>query len=159
MNKSDTEPRPSLVPRLIALAGLAHRAMTLGVRGLVVDEAKRVLLVRHTYVSGWFLPGGGVEGGETLTASLARELAEEGNIEILGAPLLHGIYFNRSTSPRDHVALYIVRDFRQTAPHVPNREIAESRFFAVDALPQATTRATRARIDEALFGAAISAYW
>lgn len=159
MNKSKREPRSRLAPRLIAFAGLAHRAMTLGVRGLVVDEARQVLLVRHTYVAGWFLPGGGVEGGETLTQSLTRELAEEGNIEILGAPLLHGIYFNRSTSPRDHVALYIVRDFRQTAPHVPDREIEEARFFAADALPEATTRATRARIDEALYGAPASAYW
>jgi ADP-ribose pyrophosphatase YjhB (NUDIX family) len=148
-----------LVPRLITFAGLAHRAMTLGVRGLVVDEARQVLLVRHTYVSGWFLPGGGVEGGETLTRSLERELAEEGNIEILGAPLLHGIYLNRATSSRDHVALYLVRNFRQTAPYTPNREIAEARFFSADALPEGTTRATRARIDEALFGAAVSAYW
>lgn len=159
MKKFVEEPRSGLLPRLIAFAGLAHRAMTLGVRGLVVDGAQQVLLVRHTYVAGWFLPGGGVEGGETLSESLARELAEEGNIEILGAPLLQGVYFNRSTSPRDHVALYVVRHFRQTAPHVPDHEIAEARFFPANVLPEATTRATRARIDEALFGAPASAYW
>ncbi|HYA80671.1 MAG TPA: NUDIX domain-containing protein [Methylocystis sp.] len=133
--------------------------MTLGVRGLVVDAGGRVFLVRHTYIQGWFLPGGGVERGETLEQSLARELVEEGNIEILGTPLLHGVYLNRATSPRDHVALYVVRDFRQIAPHTPDNEIAESGFFAPDALPLGATRSTRARIAEALAGAPLSAYW
>src|SRR5262245_33676913 len=46
------------------------RAMTLGVRALVVDEQGRVFLVRHSYVSGWHLPGGGVEAGETLAQAV-----------------------------------------------------------------------------------------
>lgn len=159
MNDPDKDLRSKFVTRLITYAGLLRRPMTLGVRGLVVDEAGRVFLVRHTYVEGWFLPGGGVERGETLDQSLARELAEEGNIEILGAPLLHGIYLNRATSPRDHVALYVVRDFRQTAPHTPDNEIAEAGFFAPSALPEGATRSTKARIAEALGGAPVSAYW
>ncbi|HYV61483.1 MAG TPA: NUDIX domain-containing protein, partial [Bryobacteraceae bacterium] len=42
------------------------RPMTLGVRALVVDGSGCILLVKHSYVSGWHLPGGGVEAGETL---------------------------------------------------------------------------------------------
>ncbi len=133
--------------------------MTLGVRGLVIDEAGKVLLVRHTYVNGYYLPGGGVEGGETLEQAMTRELSEEGNIVLDGSPPLHGIYLNRSASPRDHVALYVVREFRQVAPHVPDREIAEAGFFSLDALPKGTTRATRARLDEVLKGAPVSPYW
>ena len=41
------------------------RGMTLGVRAVVIDANDRVFLVRHTYVSGWYLPGGGVEVGQT----------------------------------------------------------------------------------------------
>ena len=59
------------------------RGVTLGVRGLVIDKDQRIFLVTHTYAPGWQLPGGGVEPGETMAEALARELVEEGNIEIL----------------------------------------------------------------------------
>ena len=84
------------------------RAMTLGVRALVIDEEGRVFLVKHSYVSGWHLPGGGVEAGETIGEALARELQEEGNIEMTTPPQLHGLFFNDRDSRRDHVALFVV---------------------------------------------------
>src|ERR1700744_583683 len=37
------------------------RGMTLGVRAIVVDGEGKVFLVKHSYVAGWHLPGGGVE--------------------------------------------------------------------------------------------------
>jgi ADP-ribose pyrophosphatase YjhB (NUDIX family) len=135
------------------------RAMTLGVRALVIDEEGRIFLVKHSYVSGWHLPGGGVEAGETLSQALARELREEGNIEIMAPPLLHGLFFNSRASRRDHVAVFVVRDFRQSAAPVPDREIIEHGFFAVDALPNDTTAATRARIIEVLGDAPMSERW
>jgi 8-oxo-dGTP pyrophosphatase MutT (NUDIX family) len=135
------------------------RAMTLGVRALVVDENGRVFLVKHSYVSGWHLPGGGVEAGETLMQAIARELHEEGNIEVTAPPQLHGIFFNDRASRRDHVALFVVRGFRQTAAPVPDREIVAHGFFALDALPDDTTASTRARIIEVLGGAPVSERW
>jgi ADP-ribose pyrophosphatase YjhB (NUDIX family) len=135
------------------------RAMTLGVRALIIDEEGRIFLVKHSYVSGWHLPGGGVEAGETLGEALARELREEGNIEIRAPPRLHGLFFNNRASRRDHVALFIVRAFRQSAAPVPDREIVAHGFFAPDALPNDTTAATRARIIEVLGGAPLSERW
>ena len=92
------------------------RGMTLGVRAVVLDGDDRVFLVKHSYVSGWHLPGGGVEAGETLREALQRELFEEGRIEISGEPALHGLFLNSHVSPRDHVAVYLVRHFTQECP-------------------------------------------
>jgi ADP-ribose pyrophosphatase YjhB (NUDIX family) len=135
------------------------RGLTLGVRGLVIDADGKVFLIEHIYVAGWHLPGGGVETGETLLAALTRELFEEGNIELTGAPELFGVYFNGRSSRRDHVALYVVRSFRQSAPPQPNREIVAHGFFARDALPEGTTQGTRARLDEVFGGHAAAEFW
>jgi ADP-ribose pyrophosphatase YjhB (NUDIX family) len=135
------------------------RGLTLGVRGLIFDGEGRVFLVKHSYISGWHLPGGGVETGETLMAALERELREEGNIEITEPPVFFAVYFNRRASRRDHVALYVIRSFRQTAPPRPNREIIAHGFFATDELPADTSRATRERIAEVMTGRAAAEIW
>jgi ADP-ribose pyrophosphatase YjhB (NUDIX family) len=135
------------------------RGMTMGVRGLVIDRERRVFLVKHSYVSGWHLPGGGVEPGETLREALGRELSEEGNIELTREPRLYGMYFNASASSRDHVALFVVEDFRQPAAPVPDHEIVAHGFFSRERLPEETTRGTRARIEEVLGGAPVSDRW
>ena len=135
------------------------RGLTLGVRALVFDGEGRVFLVKHSYVGGWHLPGGGVETGETLIAALERELREEGNIELVEQPTLFGVYFNRRISRRDHVALYVVRAFRQDAPPQPNHEIVAHGFFAPNALPAETTGATRNRLAEVLNGRPPAELW
>jgi ADP-ribose pyrophosphatase YjhB (NUDIX family) len=135
------------------------RGLTIGVRGIVINAEGNVFLVEHSYIAGWHLPGGGVETGETLMAALARELREEGNIELIEPPPLFGVYFNRRISRRDHVALYVVRTFRQSAPPQPTREIIAHGFFAPGALPEGTTRSTRARIAEVLAGRSRDDFW
>jgi 8-oxo-dGTP pyrophosphatase MutT (NUDIX family) len=135
------------------------RGMTLGVRALVIDAAGRIFLVKHSYVSGWHLPGGGVEPGETLVDALIRELREEGNIEPTAPPRLHGLFFNDRVSRRDHVAVFVVDHFRQIADPVPDREIVAHGFFPLDQLPNDTTAPTRARIIEALGGVPITERW
>src|ERR1700730_13315805 len=119
------------------------RAMTLGVRALVIDDAGRIFLVKHSYVSGWHLPGGGVEAGETLT----------------DPPPFHGMFFNRQASRRDHVAVFVVRAFSQPSMPKPNHEIVAHGFFDVDALPNDTSAATRARVAEVLGGAPVAELW
>jgi 8-oxo-dGTP pyrophosphatase MutT (NUDIX family) len=134
------------------------RGATLGVRAMVIDREGRVFLIKHSYVDGWHLPGGGVETGETMMTALSRELAEEGNITLAGPPKLHGVYFNAHVSRRDHVALFVVREFRQDVPK-PNYEIVAHGFFARDALPEDVSRGTRARIAEVFDGAPMSDLW
>jgi 8-oxo-dGTP pyrophosphatase MutT (NUDIX family) len=135
------------------------RGMTLGVRGVVLDHSNRVFLVRHGYVSGWYLPGGGVEVGETFMDALKRELIEEGCIEISGEPALHGLFFNSHVSRRDHVAVYVIRQFKQDRLPVPNHEIAACGFFETTALPEGTTPGTILRIKEVLDGTPPTETW
>src|SRR6202171_3457489 len=120
--------------RMADVLGRLTRGMTLGVRALVIDPDGRIFLVKHSYVSGWHLPGGGVEPGETLIDALVRELREEGNLEPTAPPMLHGMFFNDSLSPRNHVAVLVVRNFRQIGPPVPGFEIIAHGFFPLDAL-------------------------
>lgn len=154
---------PRMIRRLMHLYWRFARGLTLGVRGLVLDGEGRVFLVKHSYVKGWHLPGGGVEPGETMLAALTRELQEEGNIEIGGdgrqAPALHALYFNPKDSGRDHVALFVIRDFTQPAPPKRNAEIIGHGFFAPGNLPDDTSPATRARLAEVLTGAATAEKW
>jgi 8-oxo-dGTP pyrophosphatase MutT (NUDIX family) len=145
--------------RLLHLYWRFTRGMTLGVRAVVLDRDDRVFLVRHSYVAGWHLPGGGVEVGETFGDALRRELAEEGRIELAGDPALHGIFLNSHVSRRDHVAVYLVRQFTQDRLPEPNREIVACGFFDASALPAETTGGTRLRIAEVLQGRAPIATW
>ncbi|PYE87101.1 NUDIX domain-containing protein [Phyllobacterium leguminum] len=139
---------------------LLRRPMTLGVRAAVLDEAAgTVFLVRHTYLPGWHLPGGGVETGETFAEALAKELREEGNIELTGPAELFALYMNAHASRRDHAALYVCRHFRQRGPRLANWEIAEVGFFPLDALPEGTTASTRRRLKEILEGETPTELW
>ena len=135
------------------------RGATLGVRAIVVDKSNNIVLVRHTYVPGWYLPGGGVERGETMLFSLKRELLEEANVRLTGEAELIGIYLNIKTSRQDHVALYLCRDWEQDAIPKPNLEIAEYAIFSLGELPENITPSTRARLAEVLEGSDKSEFW
>jgi ADP-ribose pyrophosphatase YjhB (NUDIX family) len=135
------------------------RGMTLGVRAMLLKD-DRVLLVRHSYVPGWYLPGGGVEPGESLAEAVAREVAEEAGAVFAGPVQLFGVYRNANAHVRDHVALFVCRDWETPAPPtIPNFEIVGLELFPLDALPHDVTTATRARIDEVLGGAAPAIDW
>ncbi|GGE87102.1 hypothetical protein GCM10007285_13430 [Stappia taiwanensis] len=141
--------------------------MTLGARVAVIDAgggdgdgSGSVLLVRHSYLPGWYLPGGGVDPGETLAAAACRELAEETGVLCEAAPVLFAIYHNAQGHPRDHVALYRVSRF--TVPEgalAPNAEIREAGFFPLCDLPDGTTPATRRRLAELAGTVPVSEVW
>jgi 8-oxo-dGTP pyrophosphatase MutT (NUDIX family) len=129
------------------MAGMQKR-LTVGVRAVLLD-GKKVLLVRHTYLPGWQFPGGGVEPSETAEMAAARETMEETGYATDGRPALLGLYLNRiAGGARDHVAVYIWREFRGQHEFAPNLEIAECGWFDVDALPADVEPGTARRLRE-----------
>jgi 8-oxo-dGTP diphosphatase len=79
--------------------------------GVVRDEEGRLLLARaaHTLTIGgsWFLPGGGVQHGETPVDSVRREIEEESGLAVTVGPLLD-VLSDVRTLP-DGVSLHTVR--------------------------------------------------
>lgn len=144
---------------LVRLYWRLRRPLTAGVRGMVFDGKGRVLLVRHTYIPGWYLPGGGVERGETMLTSLRRELEEEVGVMLVGEARLHGLYANFREFKSDHVALYVVAEGAYERRPRRSPEIAESGFFAPHALPEGITASTRQRIFEVMEERAPSELW
>lgn len=131
------------------------RPTTLGCRCLVL-RGDSVLLVRHTYDSGWHLPGGGVKRGEAFIEAARREVREETDLEVDGLRLLQ-LYHSQAEGKSDHVALFAAES-PSGLPRPASLEIAEVCFAPLAALPDDTSLATRRRIAEYL-GDAPTASW
>lgn len=141
--------RYRIAGRAMRLYWKVVRPRTFGVRALLIDPAGRIALVRHHYVGGWYLPGGGVDKGESSEAAIRRELLEEVGLADVTITGLLGVYHNRAEAKDDHVVVFVavVLDPAQLVAADP-REIAEAGWFAADALPEGTSPATRRRIAE-----------
>jgi len=104
----------------------------------------RVWLIRHTYLSGWFLPGGGLKRNETLEEAMRREAFEETGAE-LGDVKLLGMFSNFVQWKSDHTAAFFCGDFKITGK--PDGEIAEIKSFPLDNLPQDIFRSHRSLLE------------
>jgi len=133
-----------LLYRINRLRCYVMRPITVGVR-LILSQDQTVLLVKHTYQSHWYLPGGGVKRGETLEEAARREAAED-----LGAKLgnlrLFGVYTNFYEYKSDHVIVFTCADFTLTGK--TDHEIEGFDLFRPDDLPEGTSPGSWRRIQE-----------
>jgi ADP-ribose pyrophosphatase YjhB (NUDIX family) len=121
-----------------------YRPVRIGVRTLMVKDDK-VWLVRHTYLPGWFMPGGGLKRGETLEQAARREAHEETGAK-LGEVTLMGVYSSFVEWKSDHAIVFICKDFTTTGQI--DSEIAEVRAFPLNKLPHALWPSHRLRLEE-----------
>lgn len=135
-----------------------RRGTTLGVRGIVEREDGCIVLVEHTYIRGWHLPGGGVESGETADFAMRRELEEEAGVCAGGDLRLVAAYANHKHFSGDHVLLYRVSDWKEVATD-HDGEISQVAWFHPDALPDEVSPATQRRIREFFGGEPVSDVW
>ena len=88
-----------------------RRRQRIAVYGVCRDDEGRLLLARAspaiTLQGRWFLPGGGVDHGESPTESLTREMEEESGLTATVGPLLE-VLSDVRTIP-DGTSLHTVR--------------------------------------------------
>ncbi|MFC3096829.1 NUDIX domain-containing protein [Alteraurantiacibacter palmitatis] len=108
------------------------------------DATGRVLLVRHSYGSGWWaFPGGGMHRGEDALAAALREFAEE-----LGCTVTDPVHL-ATVEEMFHGARNVAHIFTGLIDGEPlpdGREIIAAQFFAPDALPPDTAPNVQRRL-------------
>jgi len=124
---------------------------TRGVRVLITHQNK-LILVRHWYNSLWVMPGGGIKKHETPEQAAIREIQEEIGIDIPQLEYLLGAYSNIKEGKNDTVHCFVVElDEQIQIPHHKfNIEISDIKWCEFENLPEGTSGATRARIQEYL---------
>lgn len=111
-----------------------RRPQVEGVRVLARDERGGVLLVRHSYGSGtWMPPSGGLRRNEDPVEAAVRELMEETGC-LLEEPRVALVIKEGLQGATNHV--HVITGFAQDHPRADGREIVEAGFFALDALPE-----------------------
>jgi 8-oxo-dGTP pyrophosphatase MutT (NUDIX family) len=128
------------------------------VKVMLFDEAGAILLVRHTYGNTrlFLLPGGGIHMFETPEAAAAREVKEELACGVAGLAF-RSTHVSALEGKSDTVHLF---QARVAGPvRAAGVEVAEARFFALDALPDTVSPATLRRIAEYRGERAVSEAW
>lgn len=125
------------MPPLHALMRLAIRALVprhrIGAVVALVDEQRRVLLLRHVFhpEKPWGLPGGWVNRGESPQAAARRELLEETGLEAEIGPVL---LIEREPRPW-HLSIAFAGDLTGGKLRI-SPEILEARWLTEEELPE-----------------------
>ncbi|MFA5249579.1 MAG: NUDIX domain-containing protein [Candidatus Paceibacterota bacterium] len=116
-----------------------------GVRVLVINNG-RILLVRHHYCKGFYLPGGGVKKGEIPSEAAKREISEECGLLLENIELL-GEYANDHEGKKDTITLFLAKIEDGVDPK-PGWEIKFCNYFSFGTLPANISPGTVRRIEE-----------
>jgi ADP-ribose pyrophosphatase YjhB (NUDIX family) len=144
--------------KLVMAARSLIAPVALGASGMMLTPDRRVVLVRHTYMSGLGFPGGGVARGEAAEAAVIRELTEEIGPFHSDPPELVGVFSRRAGWATNVIVLYrltnaVVENFK------PNAEIREIVFADPANPPRDVTPGTARRLIEHVSGLPPAQFW
>jgi len=139
-----------LLQPLFLLRKLVYRLFRVRTRGakvMVFNSAGELLLIRNSYGAShlFLLPGGGIGRRETPEAGAAREIKEEVGLEVRKLTRV-SVHANTAEWKRDTITLFTAE--AEGEPRIDRFEVAEARFFPLDALPENISAATLRRIAE-----------
>jgi 8-oxo-dGTP pyrophosphatase MutT (NUDIX family) len=135
------------------------RPHTKGVRGIIITGSE-VLLVRHTYQSGWYFPGGGIKKSENPSTALGREIIEECGFSLGGSKVtLLGEYTSNIEYKVDTIQVFVCLYDKKPVANTRSYEIEHAEWFPLTQLPDSISPATRRRIQEYLGNQPISPKW
>lgn len=123
----------------------------------LVEQGGKIVLVRHSYKSGWMLPGGAVERGEPPAHAIIRELQEEIGLTHSAPPQLVGVFTRRIGLATNAVLLYRVRE--AVFVFKPGFEIRAIRLADPAAPPEGTSPAVQRRFKELMGEASQAPFW
>ncbi len=118
---------------------------SVSVAGVIIDDTRRVLLVKRRQDGRWEPPGGVLERGETIPAGLKREVREETGLEIEPGPLT-GVYQNM----RAHVIALAFQCQPVGGRLTPSDETSDFRWASPNELAAITTEVFAIRLLDGL---------
>lgn len=101
---------------------------------LLFDATDRLMIVRHTYVDAWGLPGGVVEVDESPPEGCRREVREELGLHVQQLTLV-AIDYRHANASRAEYVRFLFLGPRLTDPAglvLQRTEVSEARLVAVD---------------------------
>ena len=124
---------------------LTHDKFIIGVTGVVLDDSKNVLLLRHTYwpEGSWGLPSGYAEHGEKLEKTLMREVKEETGYDVEVKKLL-----KLSSGYQLRLEVAYLGELTGGNLNIDSKEILEAKFFSLDEIPQSLLESHKGLIEE-----------
>ena len=101
---------------------------------VVIREGLVLMIERKNFPSGWALPGGFVDYGESAEAAAARELAEETGLRARALSLL-GVYSAPGRDPRFHT-LTVVFTAETDGEATAGDDAMAAKWWPVNMLPE-----------------------
>lgn len=133
------------------------RPITLGIRCIIINDGK-VLLIKHSYISEWYFPGGHVEKRENYYEAALREVKEELSIDLKSKPYLLGLYASFREYKNCHTVVLV---FHEENVHlkVDGYEVENAKWYGLDNLPEDISPATKRRLEEYINKTPVSLSW